>query len=199
MDCPNCGAYNALSSYRCRRCNHVLPTDDDTSSREEEWGPASDPEESWDDHFGSDEPTRPQSSDPYGSENADPWSSSRGNEEPTRPADWEIAQPSSEPWSSQSSWESSPGGTDETVAMGSQPPSNYLWPSIGATLCCCAPLGIPAIIYASRVDAYVTSGELAMAEEASNKARMWALASFGVAAMFWIAIVCTGQFGGQGV
>ena len=76
---------------------------------------------------------------------------------------------------------------------------NYLWPSIGATLCCCAPLGIPAIIFASRVDAYKEAGDRAAAEEASGKAKMWALAAFGVSILFWIAIFCVGGFTGESV
>jgi hypothetical protein len=199
MDCPNCGAYNASNSYRCRRCNHILPTDDDSASTEGEWGPASGPEERWDEHFRQEEPTRPQNQEPDDSSDVGSWNSSGRSEEPTQPADWDIAQQSSDPRGDQSNWETPTPRGDETAAMGSGDVPNYLWPSIAATLCCCAPLGIPAIIYASRVDAYMVSGDHALAQEASSKARTWALASFGVAAMFWIAIICTGQFGGQGV
>ncbi len=202
MDCPNCGAYNASNSFRCRRCNHILPSDDgETTEESQDWGPASDPQqERWEDHFRSspsdrrdDEPEQEAWPEPGTS---DPWT--QPADEPTQPSDWDIAQgsssdstsrPSSNPWASDS------GSSGSTQAGGSPP--NYLWVSIGATLCCCAPLGIPAIIYASRVDAFVAGGDLAAAEEASNKAKMWSLAAAGVSLLIWIAIFCTGAFGAE--
>lgn len=196
MDCPNCGAYNASNSFRCRRCNHILPSDDDALEDESsQWGPASGPEERWDGHDWN-EPDASAADEPEPeSEWPDPWT--RPDPEPVEPSEWDIAQSSgTEPWTSESSHEQTvPTGGDSYGAAGYVP--NYLWPSIGATLCCCAPLGIPAIIYASRVDAFVASGDRAAAEEASNKAKMWALAAFGISILFWIAIFCTGAFTGE--
>lgn len=194
MDCPNCGAYNASNSFRCRRCNHILPSDDDALEEESsQWGPASGPEERWDGHDWND-PDASAVDEPE-SEWPDPWT--QPDPEPVQPSEWDIAQSSgSDSWTS----ESSPAQTVPTVGDSYGPAGhvpNYLWPSIGATLCCCAPLGIPAIIYASRVDAFVASGDRAAAEEASNKAKMWALVAFGVSILFWIAIFCTGAFTGE--
>jgi hypothetical protein len=192
MDCPNCGAYNASNSYRCRRCNHVLPTEDDSTHGDSDWSPASGPEERWEEHFRKDPESDSGSDESVDSGTDDEWASPPESE-PARPSDWEIAQPSSSQWETGPTRESPTYGT--TTGVGDVP--NYLWPSIAATLCCCAPLGIPAIIYASRVDAFMTSGERAAAEEASNKAKMFALAALGVAILFWIAIFCTGVFTGD--
>jgi hypothetical protein len=194
MDCPNCGAYNASNSVRCRRCNHLLPTEDDNST-DSDWGPASGPEQRWDEHFRQ-EPAQPDTSADETDAGSDETWSSWPEREPTQPADWEIARPtSSDPREAGS-------GTDQTTLSGQGSAGggdvpNYLWPSIAATLCCCAPLGIPAIIYASRVDTFVSSGDHAAAQEASNKAKMFSLAAFGVSVLFWIAIICTGAFTGD--
>jgi hypothetical protein len=211
MDCPNCGAYNTASNFRCRRCNHILPTDgettEETAGETSDWGPASEPgRDRWEDHFHQPS-SRQQDPDAEAetvsteASSSDPWT--QPAEEPTQPSDWDIARSSSSSGSSRSSstsspnpWASDSGSTGSTYTGGSPP--NYLWPSIGATLCCCAPLGIPAIVYASRVDAFVASGDLSAAQEASNKAKMWCLAAAGVAVLIWIAIFCTGAFGAEG-
>jgi len=62
--------------------------------------------------------------------------------------------------------------------IGGQIP-NYLPYAIAVTLCCCIPLGIPAIVYASRVDNFVRMGQLHEAKEASDKAKMWCWIGFG--------------------
>lgn len=57
---------------------------------------------------------------------------------------------------------------------------NYLVWSILATLCCCVPGGIVAIVYSSQVNSKLALGDLAGAIEASNKAKTWCLVSAGV-------------------
>jgi hypothetical protein len=116
----------------------------------------------------------------------------------TEPSEWEVAQPADRDSSYPDPFGEEPARS-ETVYTGAGVPAadipNYLWPSIAVTLCCCAPLGIPAIVFASRVDAFKASGDIAAAQEASNKAKTWALASVGVAILVWIAIIVTGGFG----
>jgi len=55
----------------------------------------------------------------------------------------------------------------------------YLPHAIIVTLCCCLPLGIPAIVYAAQVSSKLAAGDIAGARTASNNARTW----------FWIALV----------
>jgi hypothetical protein len=57
---------------------------------------------------------------------------------------------------------------------------NYLVPAILVTICCCLPFGIPAIVYAGQVNGKLSGGDIAGAQEASRKAKMWCWISFGL-------------------
>ena len=48
------------------------------------------------------------------------------------------------------------------------------------TLFCCIPFGIAAIVYAAQVSAKAQAGDVAGAELASQKAKMWCWWAFGV-------------------
>ena len=65
------------------------------------------------------------------------------------------------------------------LQMGPEIPT-YLWQSIVVTILCCWPLGIPAIVYAAKVDGLKRSGDWQAAQEASNAAKMWCWISFGL-------------------
>jgi hypothetical protein len=56
---------------------------------------------------------------------------------------------------------------------------NYLWQAIVCTVCCCWPLGIPAIVYAAQVNTKVVQGDLAGARQSSKNAKMWCWIAFG--------------------
>jgi DNA-directed RNA polymerase subunit RPC12/RpoP len=56
---------------------------------------------------------------------------------------------------------------------------NYLVQAILVTIFCCWPLGIPAIVFAARVNSRLGAGDIVGAHEASRQARMWAWLSFG--------------------
>lgn len=58
-------------------------------------------------------------------------------------------------------------------------PSHLVW-AILATLFCCLPTGIVAIVYAAQVSGKLEAGNVAGAWEASNNARMWSWISFGL-------------------
>jgi hypothetical protein len=64
---------------------------------------------------------------------------------------------------------------------------SWLVPSVLVTLFCCQFLGIPAIVYAARVDPLLDAGNVAGAREAARKARFWCLLAFGVGLAFGLA------------
>jgi len=70
---------------------------------------------------------------------------------------------------------SPPPRTPTTVRV-----QNYLVQAILLTVCCCPPFGIPAIVYAAQVNGKLTAGDIAGAQEASRKAKMWCWISFGL-------------------
>ena len=57
---------------------------------------------------------------------------------------------------------------------------NYLWQSIVVTILCCWPLGIPAIVYAAKVDGLKARGDIAGAMAASASAKTWCWVAFGL-------------------
>jgi hypothetical protein len=57
---------------------------------------------------------------------------------------------------------------------------NYLVFAILATVFCCLPAGIPAIVYAAQVNGKLQMGDVAGAQLASNNAKMWCLISAGL-------------------
>lgn len=68
--------------------------------------------------------------------------------------------------------------------MAHHPIPNYLVPSILVTIFCCVPFGIPAIVYAAKVDGLISRGDIAGAMEASNKAKLWTW----ISALSWIPL-----------
>lgn len=62
---------------------------------------------------------------------------------------------------------------------------NYLWQSIVVTIFCCWPLGIPAIVYAAKVDGLKARGDIQGALSASTSAKNWCWAAFGS----WIVLI----------
>lgn len=75
-----------------------------------------------------------------------------------------------------------------------QKPDNFLVWAILATVLCCLPGGIVAILYANKVDPAWNAGNYQEAEEAAKNARMWTFISVGVgivAAVFVFFFSCT--------
>lgn len=64
----------------------------------------------------------------------------------------------------------------QPMAAGGDIP-NYLWQSIVVTILCCWPLGIPAIVYAAKVDGMKARGDIQGAMEASANAKKWCIIS----------------------
>jgi Interferon-induced transmembrane protein/zinc-ribbon domain len=57
---------------------------------------------------------------------------------------------------------------------------NYLVFAILATVFCCLPAGIPAIVYAAQVNSKLQVGDLTGARLASKNAKLWCLISLGL-------------------
>lgn len=73
---------------------------------------------------------------------------------------------------------------------------NYLAFSLLATIFCCLPTGIPAIVYSSEVNSKLQKGDWTGAQAASNKARLWCWISFalglvtvGIFVLFTVAMI----------
>lgn len=58
-------------------------------------------------------------------------------------------------------------------------PPNYMVPAI-ISIFCCWPLAIPAIIFATQVNSKAAAGDLAGAQEASKKAKMFSYIALGI-------------------
>jgi len=72
---------------------------------------------------------------------------------------------------------------------------NYLVFAILATILCCLPAGIPAIVYAAQVNGKLQAGDIAGAQAASKNAKMWCWISAGVGlgvGVIWMILVGLG-------
>jgi hypothetical protein len=85
-----------------------------------------------------------------------------------------------------------PGG----YPSGQPPVPNHLVWSILATLFCCLPFGIVAIVYSSQVSSKLQAGDFAGAQASSRSAKTWCWVAFGVGlgvqALFLIFTVAAG-------
>ena len=94
------------------------------------------------------------------------------------------------------------GACGVTLAIAAPPPAaprpyvpNHLVWAILATLFCCLPGGIVAIVYAARVDGKLNSGDVQGAIDDSNNAKLWSWISFGVGLVviaLWIGLSVIG-------
>ena len=79
-----------------------------------------------------------------------------------------------------------------TPATGPQVPTekvpNYLWQSILCFLLFFWPFAIPAIVYATRVQPFLQSGDVGLAIEASKKAKKWVKLSVVVGVSLFVLI-----------
>ena len=69
--------------------------------------------------------------------------------------------------------------TPPPPAVGSATVPNYLVPAI-ISIFCCWPLAIPAIIFATQVNGKVQAGDIAGAQDASKKAKMFSYIALGI-------------------
>lgn len=54
-------------------------------------------------------------------------------------------------------------------------PNNYMALAIFTTICCCLPLGIVAIVKASKVNEYFILHQYELAQKSANDAKKWSL------------------------
>lgn len=85
----------------------------------------------------------------------------------------------------QPSYGQPPFGSQPFGSPAGSPPPNYLVHAILATIFCCLPLGIASIVFAAQVNGKYASGDYAGAQEASRKAKQFAIwsAVIGVAGL----------------
>ena len=79
------------------------------------------------------------------------------------------------------------GGTSATVP-------NYMVPAI-ISIFCCWPLAIPAIIFAAQVNNKAQAGDIAGAQDASKKAKMFSFIAIGlgvVLVLFYVVMMILG-------
>ena len=83
-------------------------------------------------------------------------------------------------------WTPTPAGGDTAIP-------NYMVPAIISI--CCWPLAIPAIIFAVQVNKKVAAGDIAGAQDASKKAKMFAYTGIGVGIVWWLIWILLVVFG----
>ena len=73
---------------------------------------------------------------------------------------------------------------------------NHLVKAVLATLFCCLPLGIVAIVFAAQVDGQASSGNIEQAQRSSEQANMWGNLSiglgFGVTVLYILLVAAAG-------
>lgn len=72
------------------------------------------------------------------------------------------------------------------------PPNNNLVFAILATVLCCLPTGIYAIIKASEVNGKWIAGDFAGAQQSANDAKKWSIISAVAASIVWILYLIFG-------
>ena len=77
--------------------------------------------------------------------------------------------------------------TPPPAAGGSATVPNYLVPAI-ISIFCCWPLAVAAIIFATQVNGKVAAGDIAGAEDASKKAKLFSFIAIGIGLLFYIVM-----------
>jgi hypothetical protein len=161
IDCPSCGRRISDLAVECPHCGWEV-------DREPPPGPPSGQPGPEGERLARRQPLEPEPATPPGDDG-----------------------PRAGGWTSQPAPMDRRGGPTAAVGRGGDGPKipNYLVPSILATICCCLPFGIVAIVYAAQVNGRIEAGDLERAKDASDKARIWTIAAvaFGVLfGIFWM-------------
>ena len=70
-------------------------------------------------------------------------------------------------------------------------PNHLVW-AILATLFCCLPFGVVAIVYSSQISSHLNAGNFDAAMQSSNKARNWCLAATITGAVVFLISILAG-------
>ena len=85
-----------------------------------------------------------------------------------------------------------PGPGYQPAGAYGTPPPNYLVWAILSTIFCCLPLGIASIVFAAQVNSKYAAGDLAGAQESSEKAKkfaIWSAVAGVVVAVLYIVFI----------
>ena len=77
--------------------------------------------------------------------------------------------------------------TPPPAAGGTASVPNYLVPAI-ISIFCCWPLAIAAIIFATQVNSKVAAGDVAGAEDASKKAKLFSFIAIGIGLLCYVVV-----------
>ena len=77
--------------------------------------------------------------------------------------------------------------TPPPAGAGSATVPNYMVPAI-ISIFCCWPLAIPAIIFAAQVNNKAQAGDIAGAQDASKKAKMFSFIAIGIGLLFYVVM-----------
>jgi hypothetical protein len=130
------------------------------------WGSGSEPASSWQQDGSSGEPAGGGSEDPAGG--------SAGGQ-PGGPA-WQTAGGAAGGPPGGPAWQTA-GGAGAAGAAGAV--DTWMWQSIVATILCCQPLGIVAIVMSAQASSARDAGNLELARKRAGQARTWTFAAVG--------------------
>jgi hypothetical protein len=87
-----------------------------------------------------------------------------------------------------------PGPAGQTA-----PPKNYLVWAILSTVLCCLPLGIVSIVFAAQVNGKWAAGDVAGAQQASAKAKkfaIWSAIAWAIVTVIYLVLIAMGVVSG---
>jgi hypothetical protein len=105
------------------------------------------------------------------------------------------AGPGQQPAPEQSAWTGGGVPRSAPIGAGTTPPDTWLWQSIVATVVCCLPLGIPAIVFSSQAQTAINMGNLAEAQQKAQQAKTFTLISAGLGLLPWMFFILPLLFG----
>jgi hypothetical protein len=101
------------------------------------------------------------------------WDGSRWTEDRRTPAPVpQASPPAASPWGT-------PGSSWGPAAAPAAPIDTWLWQSIVATIFCCQPFGIVAIVFSAMAGSARDAGNWEVARQRADQARTWTLVSVG--------------------